>query len=112
MCLKALQLYATLIEELDAIDNGIEVSDAPLRYKVTTTLSSRIGRLNPSWNKPNTPEAMNERFREAMLVATGEFVDRARGFIESWWPAREIVARALECRQSVHPSGQVILLDR
>ena len=38
------------MEEIDAIDNGVDQYDGEPRYKVTTNLSSRVGHLNPKWN--------------------------------------------------------------
>ncbi|XP_041038450.1 UPF0160 protein MYG1, mitochondrial isoform X2 [Carcharodon carcharias] len=44
------KLYENFVEEIDAIDNGISQCDAEPRYNVTTNLSSRVARLNPTWN--------------------------------------------------------------
>ena len=52
------------MEHVDAIDNGVAVADGPMRYAVSSTLSNRVGRFNPSWNEPNTPEICNARFVE------------------------------------------------
>jgi Uncharacterised protein family (UPF0160) len=61
------------------------------RYHVSTTLSSRVGALNPGWNEEQTPEIMNERFKEAMALTCSEFVSHAQSLSQSWWPARSIV---------------------
>lgn len=107
-------MYKNFMEEIDAIDNGIEVAEGPLRYKINTTLSQRAGRFNPSWNQSCTADDYNRGFQSAMLLTITEFVERVRGYIESWWPARSIVATALteEARLRVHRSGQVILLEQ
>lgn len=47
------QMYENFVEEIDAIDNGVSQFDGEQRYNVTTTLSSRIGHLNPRWNEPD-----------------------------------------------------------
>lgn len=38
------------MEEVDAVDNGISQCDGEARYSVSTTLSARVGHLNPRWN--------------------------------------------------------------
>ncbi len=61
------KVYKEFMEHVDAIDNGIAVSDGPLRYRISSTLSDRVGRLNPAWNELQSPEVINERFQAAML---------------------------------------------
>lgn len=42
------------MEEVDAVDNGIsQWEEGAPRYALTTTLSARVARLNPTWNQPN-----------------------------------------------------------
>lgn len=42
------------MEEVDAVDNGIsQWEEGEPRYALTTTLSARVARLNPTWNQPN-----------------------------------------------------------
>lgn len=108
------KVYKNFVEHVDAIDNGIAVADAPLKYNISTTLSSRVGSLNPSWNEPNTPEVCNDRFLEAMHLTGSEFLSTIIGLSDSWWPARSIVASALESekRLALHPSGQIALLEQ
>jgi hypothetical protein len=48
-----LQIYENLMEEIDAVDNGIPQTDGDPRYKVTTTLGSRVAHLRPSWRETN-----------------------------------------------------------
>ena len=39
------KIYENLMEEIDAVDNGIDVwSEGTPRYLITTTLSQRVGR--------------------------------------------------------------------
>lgn len=119
------KVYQDFMEHIDAIDNGVEVADAPLKYRVSTTLSSRVGHLVPQWNEPNTPEAFNEGFLRAMAL-TGEvciyynilqnlftsaftpfcyfqeFIGVVERMAKYWWPARSIVQRALDDRLSRH----------
>ncbi|NXG74623.1 MYG1 protein, partial [Baryphthengus martii] len=46
------KLYENFVEEIDAVDNGIAPGAGEPRYALTTTLSARVGRLNPLWNDP------------------------------------------------------------
>ena len=38
------------MEEVDAVDNGIATHDGEARYKVTTTIGSRVAHFRPNWN--------------------------------------------------------------
>lgn len=56
------------------MDNGIpQWEDGEPRYALTTTLSARVARLNPTWNQPNQDTEV--RAQEAR-VRTAE--DKAR----------------------------------
>jgi len=101
--------YDSLIRELDALDNGVQVADAP-RYRFCTHLGARVGRLNPSWQEPSTPDMENERFREAMQLAANELTDVICGYCTGWLPARVIVQEALAGRAAVHKSGEIMKL--
>mmetsp|Transcript_114968 Transcript_114968/g.357117 ORF Transcript_114968/g.357117 Transcript_114968/m.357117 type:complete len:381 (+) Transcript_114968:85-1227(+) len=103
--------YDTLVRELDAQDNGVQVADEP-RYRFCTHLGARVGRLNPSWQEPSSPELENERFKEATLLAAKELCDVVRGYCCVWLPARTIVQEALAARREVHPSGEIMRLPR
>lgn len=105
------KVYDSLVRELDAIDNGVQVADAP-RYRFVTNLSSRVGRLNPSWQEEGSPELENSRFKEAMVVAAKELVDVVSGYSKHWLPARTIVEAAIKARQEVHSSGEIMKLSR
>ncbi|XP_040437059.1 MYG1 exonuclease isoform X2 [Falco naumanni] len=47
------KLYENFVQEIDAIDNGIAQAEGEPRYALTTTLSARVGHLNPRWNDPD-----------------------------------------------------------
>jgi uncharacterized UPF0160 family protein len=104
------KVYENFIEEIDAIDNGIDVSEGELKYKITTSLSSRVGRLNPAWNEEGADE--NERFHEAVSLVGKEFTDIVNGYHKVWLPARSIVKKAVEDRMRVDSSGEIILLPQ
>ena len=38
------------MEEVDAVDNGVSQYEGEARYAVSTTLSARVGHINPRWN--------------------------------------------------------------
>jgi uncharacterized UPF0160 family protein len=103
--------YDGLIRELDALDNGVNVADEP-RYRFVTHLGARVGRLNPSWQEPNSPESENARFKEATELAAQELYDVVCGYSASWLPAYSIVSEALNNRKAVHASGEIVKLPR
>jgi uncharacterized UPF0160 family protein len=100
------------MEHIDGIDNGVSVADGEMKYIVSTTLSARVGHLNPDWNEPASAELYCERFREAMLLTSSEFIAQVMGLAKSWWPARSIVQSALDSRFEIDPSGRIIQLSQ
>jgi len=106
-----LHLYKGFMEHIDAIDNGISVADAPLKYHVSSTLSNRVGHLNPAWNQPQSPELLNERFAMAIKLTSSEFLAELDSLLNIWWPARSIVQTSLANRRAVHPSGKIAVLN-
>ncbi|KAL0491968.1 UPF0160 protein MYG1, mitochondrial [Acrasis kona] len=90
------RVYTNFMEHIDAIDNGISVADGELKYKITTTLSNRVGRLNPSWTVKSTKELENESFKKAVKLTGEEFEDVIKGYIKEWVPARAIVQEAYD----------------
>ncbi|NXS31529.1 MYG1 protein, partial [Pomatostomus ruficeps] len=44
------KLYENFVEEIDALDNGIAPAPGEPRFALSTTLSTRVGLLNPRWN--------------------------------------------------------------
>jgi len=103
------KIYEKFVEEVDANDNGIATHDGPPRYAVTTTLASRVAGLRPAWNDPH--QDFDAGFYKAMDMVSKEFEDRVRFFAEVWWPARRVVAEAMEGRFKVHESGQILAFD-
>lgn len=112
------KVYSGFIEHIDGIDNGVNQFDGKQNYSVPTTLSARVGHLNPRWNEDFAAHEggeeglRNARFREAMKLALREIMDSFKDMALSWWPARAIVENALktEARKAVHPSGKAALL--
>lgn len=106
------KMYKSFVEEVDAIDNGVDIADGPLKYRVNTNLSARVGQLNPAWNEENGKDRRNALFREAMHLAGGEFEAGVGRLSASWWPARAIVEAAADALAAVDASGQILLLEQ
>ncbi|ORZ19596.1 metal-dependent protein hydrolase [Absidia repens] len=107
--------YNDFIESLDAHDNGISAYPSnltPLFKESPTSLASRVGQKNPSWNETLTDAEVDARFVEASDLAGSELSQYIKNLVLSWLPARTLVVEALDRRQEVHPSGQVIALER
>lgn len=105
------KIYANFIEEVDAIDNGISTSDGPMRYNISTNVSSRVSYLNPSWNTPKENQNFDELFKEAMKLVGSEFTSRILATKNIWLPARDIVKEAIEGRNKVHESGAILHME-
>lgn len=112
------KVYSGFIEHIDGIDNGVNQFDGKQNYSVSTTLSARVGQLNPRWNEDfascegGEEGLRGSRFREAMRMALREISETFKDLALSWWPARAIVESALteEARKAVHPSGKAAAL--
>lgn len=104
------KMYENFVEEVDAVDNGISQFDGEARYAVTTTLSARVGHLNPHWNSEN--QDTEETFHKAMALVGAEFQDRLDYYMNVWLPARELVQKAIQNRYQVDPSGEIVLLTQ
>ncbi|KAM6981212.1 MYG1 exonuclease [Aplochiton taeniatus] len=104
------KLYENFVEEVDGVDNGISQCEGEARYTVTSTLSARVGHLNPRWNSKN--QDTEEGFQKAMALVGGEFLDRLDYFQTSWLPARVVVEDAVKMRNQVDPSGEVVVFSQ
>ncbi|KAK2703298.1 MYG1 exonuclease-like isoform X2 [Artemia franciscana] len=101
------KVYENFVEEIDAIDNGIATHDGPSRYRITTTLSSRVGGLNPNWLESGKV-SIEERFEKALQLVGSEFMNKVSYFAEVWYPAKINVENAVNNRFNVDPSGAII----
>ncbi|TYZ67117.1 hypothetical protein PybrP1_005374 [[Pythium] brassicae (nom. inval.)] len=108
------KVYKNFIEHIDGIDNGVDVSSSggPLNYHITTTLSNRVGYLNPGWNEDQSEAAVNRQFQQAMFLTVTEFADNVLTLVNSWLPARSIVEAAVQARFQTHASGEVVYLPQ
>ncbi|KAM6947308.1 MYG1 exonuclease isoform 1-T2 [Lycodopsis pacificus] len=104
------KLYENFVEGVDAVDNGISQYDGEARYAVSTTLSDRVGHLNPRWNSKS--QDTEEGFRKALTMVGEEFLDRVEYYQSSWLPARAVVEEAVKGRHQVDPSGEVVLFSQ
>eukprot|EP00918_Siedleckia_nematoides_P054817 GHVU01119732.1.p1 GENE.GHVU01119732.1~~GHVU01119732.1.p1 ORF type:complete len:339 (+),score=69.97 GHVU01119732.1:629-1645(+) len=104
-------VYETLIESVDALDNGVSMCAEPL-YVIRSDLTSRVARLNPAWNEPQSPEATMAAFRKAIEVAKSELDAHVHNHYDNIYSARRIVAAAMDERMALHPSGEVICVSQ
>ena len=51
-------------------------------------------------------------FIKAMELVGSEFLDKLNYYIECWWPARELVQKAIDSRFEVHSSGLILKFDQ
>lgn len=104
------KVYENFVEEVDAIDNGINPTDEEPRYRISTNLSSRVGGCNPQWNETEVDEMAC--FKRAMDIVGAEFLDRVGYYKTAWLPARDIVLQAVNNRHKVDSSGEIICFDQ
>lgn len=105
------KVYDTLIQEIDAIDNGVPMFDGEPRYRIHTNLSSRVKGLNPPWNNKEGID-VDEQFRKAMALVGSEFVEFITYAAKVWLPSRNLVKDALLNRFEVDPSGEIVELKQ
>lgn len=111
------KLYKDFVEGFDAVDNGVEMYPRSLpdgtklvaAYKDSTTISSRVARLNPYWNEKTVD--VQERFMEAVRICGQEFIERIRFLVCAWYPARELVLKGFNGRRDVHDSLKIMVLE-
>jgi uncharacterized UPF0160 family protein len=106
-------MYRNFIEMIDANDNGVAQykTDAPPLYSDTTSLPSRVGRLNAAWHE-SVPDDDVSRFHAAMEVVGEEFRSQLRGLVDNLLPAKAIVEEAYHNRKTEVASGAVLVLAR
>ena len=56
------KMYRGFVEEVDAIDNGIEIAEGDLKYKISTSLSARVGQVRALMPKPHRERVGSEKF--------------------------------------------------
>jgi len=106
------KVYSGFVQEIDAIDNGINMTEGETKYRIYTHLSARVASLNPAWNEDGSKSRRNELFKEAMKLTGDELYLTVRAHVLKHWPARRIVKTGMENRWSIDPSGEIMLLER
>jgi uncharacterized UPF0160 family protein len=71
-----------------------------------------VASLNPAWNIPTTDEEIDERFQQASTLMGDAFLQKLYFYGKSWLPARDIVVRALNQRQSLDVKGRILHLPQ
>jgi len=104
------KLYDKFVLEIDAIYNGVDIAEN-MKYKINTNLSTRVGYFNPAWNDSNPTEKEEIGFKQAMDMIGKEFLDKFYHYIHQWWPARELLEKAISKRFDIDPSGSILVLD-
>ncbi|GJD10214.1 UPF0160 protein [Galdieria sulphuraria] len=104
-------VYNSFVEELDAIDNGVNAYDTDVapKYSIHTHLSARVGSLNPAWNDSDPDE--ETAFQKAMKLAGDEFIEFVKKSANIWLPARNIVKEAFDRRASIDDSLEIVVLE-
>ncbi|TPP63991.1 Metal-dependent protein hydrolase [Fasciola gigantica] len=105
------KVYESFVLEIDGTDNGVPQSQSSLKYHIRTGLATRIARLNPWWNEERFTSD-DHAFQKALLLVDREFSDTVSYFSQCWWPAREVVSRAMKSRASVDSSRTIIVLEQ
>lgn len=103
------RLYEYFMEEIDAVDNGINATEEKPKYHVTTTLGGRVRDLNPAWNDSN--QDFDGQFVKATELVGSELVNRVDGMVNRWLPALDIVRKAFNKRHEVHSSGKIVKFE-
>jgi len=89
------KIYKNFIEEVDAIDNGVEIAERS-KYKILSGLGTRVKRCNPSWRDGTvSPKHENESFRKAVLRCAEELLEQVSVVVKDWFPARSILEEAV-----------------
>lgn len=107
------KVYERVVKEVDAIDNGVSITDGDTKYKINTNLSSRVGRLNPDWNassEESSDKARNGNFRLAMSMVFEELCDAVEWYAYSWLPARDIVLKAVREPVFTNDSKEALII--
>jgi len=107
------RLYKTFVECIDGNDNGIPQYDTDVKatYIDSTNASSRVSRLNPSWNGDNSEETYYNQFKKAVELMGNEFKEMLFICANQWMPARDIVLNSIKKRHEVDKSGSIVVLD-
>jgi len=96
-----------LVQGVDANDTGQTITEPLIGDIRPMTVSGVIAALNPSWDEELTPEQEDERFGQAVALATA-IVEREIAGAAAYWRARSLVEAAIARAED----PRVIELDR
>lgn len=105
--------YVEFMEEIDAIDNGVEIADGSnvvYNYHISSGISNRVGRYNPV-EKNASPELRLEQFKKAMQMVDHEMSEGIKFLGQIWWPRRQQFRDFVLKRKEFDPSGQIVFID-
>lgn len=105
--------YTEFMEEIDAIDNGVEIASGDnlvYNYHINSGISSRVARFNPLEHNAS-PELRLEQFKKAMEVVGGEMSEGIKFLGEVWWVKRQQFRDFVLNREKFDPSGQVVHIE-
>ncbi|CAG0918644.1 unnamed protein product [Notodromas monacha] len=103
------KVYESFIIEIDALALGYPIGFSPMKYRISTDLTTRINRLNITARRNCEDGA--EAFAKALSIAELEFREQIDYYMHVWAPARELVKRAIQTRKSLYQSGEIIQLS-
>lgn len=114
-------LYARFIEEIDAIDNGIDnfehvETDSPIKksplYIQSSSLSARVSRSNAFWNENYSADAQMSRFEEVMTTVGYEFDSMLfRDILGSWLPGKGKIIDAMKRNPHPRSSPEILIFS-
>lgn len=89
------QVYENFIEEIDAVDNGIAVTEGLPRYLITTTISKRVANLIPAWNEQSDDNILYSQFEKAMELVGSEMKEKVKYYAFTWLSGFDIVRKSV-----------------
>lgn len=96
-----------LVQGVDANDTGQTIVETLVDDVRPMSVSGVVAALNPSWDEELTPAQEDERFEQAVALATG-ILEREIAGAAAWQRARGLVAAALERAED----PRIVELDR
>lgn len=96
-----------IVQGVDANDNGQTIATSLVDDVRPMSVSGVVGGMNPSWDESQTPEELDARFAEAVVLATG-VLERELAGAAAFGRARALVEAAMG--RAADP--RIIELDR
>jgi uncharacterized UPF0160 family protein len=120
------RVYKGFVEHIDGVDNGVEEYCASSsvgsggdkevaltrNYILSSSISTRVGRLFPRWTEGSTRADEDAAFVKAVSMCTVEFFEAVDFYLCSWLPGRQIVQAAFHSANTIHPSEQIMVLPK